>query len=77
MGRCTHGASHAIHKKGDVNIAYQVLGEEPIDLVFIPGSVSHLELAWEEPYLARLFRRLASFSRLILFDERGVAFRIP
>jgi pimeloyl-ACP methyl ester carboxylesterase len=58
-------------KSGDVNIAYQVVGEGPLDLVFVPGWVSHLEYFWEEPSFARFLRRLASFSRLILFDKRG------
>ena len=58
-------------RSGDVNIAYQVLGEGPIDLVYVPGWVSHLEYGWEEPTLARFYRKLASFSRLILFDKRG------
>jgi len=58
-------------KSGDVYIAYQVLGNGPIDLVLIPGFVSHLEFHWEEPMLSHLFRRLASFSRLIRFDKRG------
>ena len=58
-------------KSGDVNIAYQVLGDGPIDLVYVPGWVSHIEYGWEQPILARFFRRLASFSRLILFDKRG------
>lgn len=58
-------------KSGDVHIAYQVVGEGPMDLVFIPGFVSHVEQAWESPGRARFFRRLASFSRLILFDKRG------
>ena len=54
-----------------VSIAYQVHGEGPLDLVFVPGFVSHVELVWEEPAIARLLRRLASFSRLIVFDKRG------
>jgi pimeloyl-ACP methyl ester carboxylesterase/DNA-binding CsgD family transcriptional regulator len=58
-------------KCGDVNLAYQVIGDGPIDLVYVPGWVSHLEYAWEEPGLARFLKRLASFSRLILFDKRG------
>lgn len=58
-------------KSGDVNIAYQVLGEGPRDLVLVPGWVSNVEIAWEEPALARFLNRLASFSRLILFDKRG------
>jgi pimeloyl-ACP methyl ester carboxylesterase len=58
-------------KNGDVNIAYQVLGKGPPDLVFVPGWVSNIEIFWEEPAFARFFKRLASFSRLILFDKRG------
>ena len=58
-------------KSGDVHIAYQVIGDGPLDLVFVPGFVSHLELAWEEAALVRFYQRLASFSRLILFDKRG------
>jgi pimeloyl-ACP methyl ester carboxylesterase len=54
-----------------VSIAYQVHGEGPLDLVFVPGFVSHVELYWAEPMVARFFRRLASFSRLVLFDKRG------
>src|SRR4051812_25249393 len=58
-------------KSGDVNIAYQVLGSGPIDLVYVPGWVTNLEYGWEEPTVANFYRRLASFSRLILFDKRG------
>jgi pimeloyl-ACP methyl ester carboxylesterase len=58
-------------RSGDVSIAYQVLGTGPLDLVFVPAWVSHLEYAWEEPSLAHFYRRLADFSRLILFDKRG------
>jgi class 3 adenylate cyclase len=58
-------------KSGDVNIAYQVVGEGPLDLVYVPGWVSHLDLNWEEPDYASFLGRLASFSRLILFDKRG------
>ena len=54
-----------------VSIAYQVVGDGPVDLVWIQGFVSHVELAWTHPPLARPYRRIASFSRLILFDERG------
>ena len=53
------------------SIAYQVHGEGPLDLVFVPGFVSHVELVWEEPAIARFLRRLASFSRLLIFDKRG------
>jgi class 3 adenylate cyclase len=58
-------------KSGDINIAYQVVGEGPLDLVYVPGWISNVELMWEEPGHARLLRRLASFSRVILFDKRG------
>jgi pimeloyl-ACP methyl ester carboxylesterase len=58
-------------KSGDVHIAYQVTGEGPLDLVWVPGFVSHLEHHWEEPAMARFTERLASFSRLIRFDKRG------
>lgn len=59
-------------QSGDVHIAYQVFGEGPVDIVVIGGFVSHLEQIWEEPGYARFLQRLASFSRLILFDKRGV-----
>jgi pimeloyl-ACP methyl ester carboxylesterase len=58
-------------KSGDVNIAYQVMGEGPFDLVLISGFVSHLDLDLEEPRMAYFLGRLASFSRLIRFDKRG------
>ena len=62
-----------------VAIAYAVLGDGPRDLVAVPGWVSHLEVAWEEPTLARFYDRLASFSRLIIFDKRGTGLsdRVP
>ncbi len=62
-----------------LNIAYQVVGQGPFDLVHIPGFVSNVELAWEEPLFARFLERLASFSRLILFDKRGTGMsdRLP
>jgi class 3 adenylate cyclase len=58
-------------KSGGVNIAYQTVGHGPRDLVLVPGWVSNIDLFWEEPALARMLTRLASFSRLILFDKRG------
>jgi pimeloyl-ACP methyl ester carboxylesterase/class 3 adenylate cyclase len=58
-------------KSGDVHIAYQVVGSGPTDLVLVPGFISHIEEWWEEPLSARFLERLASFSRLILFDKRG------
>ncbi len=64
-------------KSGDVHVAYQVVGEGPIDLVIVPGWVSHLELLWEEPQAAAFLRRLGDFSRLILFDKRGTGLSDP
>ncbi len=58
-------------RSGRLNIAYQVVGDGPLDLVFVPGWVSHVELGWELPPLARFLHRLASFARLIVFDKRG------
>ncbi len=58
-------------KSDGVHIAYQVLGEGPIDVVFVPGFVSNVEATWQAPERATFFRRLASFCRLIMFDKRG------
>jgi len=59
-------------KSDDVHIAYQVLGNGPPDLLFVPGFVSHIEAIWQSPEASVVLRRLASFSRLIMFDKRGV-----
>lgn len=58
-------------KSGEVSIAYQVFGDGPLDLVYVPGWVSHVEHAWEEPGYARFLERLATFARVIVFDKRG------
>jgi pimeloyl-ACP methyl ester carboxylesterase/DNA-binding CsgD family transcriptional regulator len=58
-------------KSGDVRIAYQVIGNGPIDLVFVPGFLSNLEVHWEDPGYSHLLRRLGTFTRLIQFDKRG------
>ena len=58
-------------RSGPVRIAYQAIGHGASDLIFVPGFISNLELHWEEPGYARLFRRFAAFSRLIQFDKRG------
>jgi len=58
-------------RSGDLNIAYQVLGDGPIDLVWAPGYMSHLEQNQWWPEYATFLERLASFSRLIMFDRRG------
>ena len=64
-------------QNGDVNIAYQVIGDGPLDLLFIPPFVSHLDLYWATPETTAFFSRLASFSRLILFDKRGTGLSDP
>jgi pimeloyl-ACP methyl ester carboxylesterase len=66
-------------KSGDVHIAYQVIGDGPVDLVFVPGWITHVELSWDDPSEAAFRRRLASFSRLIVFDKRGTGLsdRVP
>jgi class 3 adenylate cyclase len=58
-------------RSGDVGIAYQVVGEGPQDLVYVPGFVSNIEVMWDDPDSARFLNSLASFSRLIVFDKRG------
>jgi pimeloyl-ACP methyl ester carboxylesterase/class 3 adenylate cyclase len=58
-------------RSGEASIAYQVVGDGPIDLVLVPGWISNLDVFWEEPNIARFFHKLASFSRLVLFDKRG------
>jgi pimeloyl-ACP methyl ester carboxylesterase len=58
-------------KSGEVHIAYQITGSGPLDLVMVPGFVSHLDLSWDQPAFVHLTERLGSFSRLIRFDKRG------
>jgi len=66
-------------RSGDVHIAYQVVGQGPLDIVYVPGWLSHVELSWELPDLPLGFERLASCARLILFDKRGTGMsdRVP
>jgi pimeloyl-ACP methyl ester carboxylesterase len=64
-------------RSGELSIAYQVVGDGPFDLVYVPGWVSNLDLMWEEPSYAGLLERFASFSRLILFDKRGTGLSDP
>jgi pimeloyl-ACP methyl ester carboxylesterase len=66
-------------KSGDHHIAYQVVGDAPVDLIVVRGYISHVEVAWESPALAAFYRWLASFCRLILFDKRGTGLsdRVP
>src|SRR4029079_15149351 len=58
-------------RSDDVHVAYQVIGDGPLDLLWVPGYVSHIEATWQSPQHAAFIRRLASFCRLILFDKRG------
>jgi class 3 adenylate cyclase/pimeloyl-ACP methyl ester carboxylesterase len=64
-------------QSGQVNIAYQVVGEGAFDIVFIPGAVSHVDLIWDDPAKARFFQRLSSVGRLIVFDKRGTGASDP
>ena len=66
-------------KSGDLNIAYQVFGEGPIDLVYVMGWVTHLGFMWQQPLCVRFFERLARFARVIVFDKRGTGMsdRVP
>ena len=77
LPECTPETHYVLN--GDVNIAYQVVGDGPIDIVFVMGWVSHLEYFWKHPLFASFLNRLASFSRLILFDKRGTGLsdRVP
>src|SRR5947209_2902920 len=64
-------------RSGELHIAYSVVGDGPNDLVYVPSWISQLEHYWDEPTVARYFSRLASFSRLIMFDRRGVGLSDP
>jgi pimeloyl-ACP methyl ester carboxylesterase len=59
-------------RSGDVHVAYQVVGGGPVDIVFVEGAMSNRHVMWEEPGARRFYERLGSFSRLILFDKRGM-----
>ena len=59
-------------RSGEVHLAYQVVGDHPSALVYIPGLLSHVEWMWEWPPYAAFLRRLASFRRLVVFDRRGM-----
>ena len=58
-------------QSGDLSIAYQVVGDGPIDLLFVPGFVSNVELMWETPNFGRILERLSGIGRLVFFDKRG------
>jgi pimeloyl-ACP methyl ester carboxylesterase len=58
-------------KNGGVSIAYQVFGQGSLDLVYVPGWISHVEYTWEQPAYTHFLERLGSFARVIMFDKRG------
>jgi len=64
-------------QSGEVNIAYQVVGEGEFDVVFTPGAISHVDLIWDDPPKARFFEKLSSYCRLIVFDKRGTGASDP
>ena len=72
------GRAPDIHyaKSGGLNIAFSVTGEGP-DLVVAPGFISHLDIMWEEPSVVHFYSRLATFRRVITFDERGTGLSDP
>jgi class 3 adenylate cyclase/pimeloyl-ACP methyl ester carboxylesterase len=64
-------------RSGDLSIAYQVVGEGPIDVVHIPGILSHVDFAWENPNYRRFMQRLAGFARVLVYDKRGSGLSDP
>src|SRR4051812_49640249 len=64
-------------RSGDVNVAYQVVGDGPVDIVFVEGFVTNRHVLWEEPSYRRFVERLGSLARVILFDKRGMGVSDP
>lgn len=64
-------------KSGELSIGYQVVGDGPLDMVFVPGLLSNIDLLWEFPAGVRFFRRLSAFSRVIVYDKRGQGISDP
>src|SRR5207244_13199918 len=64
-------------RRGDICIAYQAIGDGPIDIIFGAGLVSHLDLVWADPYATAFLRELASIGRLLLFDKPGTGLSDP
>jgi pimeloyl-ACP methyl ester carboxylesterase len=64
-------------QSGEIHVAYQVFGDGPVDLVFVPGFISNVEMAWHQPVLVSFFERLARFARVIWFDKRGTGASDP
>lgn len=64
-------------ERGGVSIPYQVLGDGPIDLLIAPGFISHLDLQWTDPGFSHFLERMASFTRLIMYDKPGTGLSDP
>ncbi len=64
-------------KAGGVHIAYQVLGDGPVDVVLVPNWITHVEAMWEIPSIARSLRRLSSFARVLVYDQQGTGMSDP
>ncbi|MBA3326840.1 MAG: alpha/beta hydrolase, partial [Solirubrobacterales bacterium] len=64
-------------QRGEINIAFQVVGDGPVDLVLVNGLASHMDLWWGEPEATAMLRRLGSFARVILFDKPGTGLSDP
>jgi class 3 adenylate cyclase/pimeloyl-ACP methyl ester carboxylesterase len=64
-------------RRGDISIAYQAIGDGPLDIIFGAGLVSHLDLVWADPYATAFLRELASIGRLLLFDKPGTGLSDP
>ena len=79
MGHCAHGRPPQTHyaKGPEGNVAYQVVGDGPIDLVVVPGWFSHVDLQWDDPLWRTYIGELASFARVILYDKRGTGLSDP
>ena len=59
-------------KSGDINIAYQVVGQGPVDLIYVPGWISNIDMMWVDDRISKFLIKLTAFSRLILFDKRDL-----
>src|SRR2546421_6707254 len=77
QGTSTTRPETSYARSGDVHVAYQVFGEGDLDLVLIPGFITHVELAWEHEPSRTFLERLASFARVITFDRRGSGLSDP
>jgi len=66
-------------RSGDVHVAYRVIGDGPVDLIYVQGAITRLQIGWELPQFRRYCERLAEFARVVLFDKRGMGMsdRVP